>query len=214
MGKVPPRTAPLCAGLARLTGRAVKIVLRYSEDLTATNPRHPSRIRVRLGCDADGRFVAIMADSVFNGGAYGAFTPRAPGPSGHGMGSYEVPVAFNEYRRVYTNTVPRGNMRAPGSPQSTFAFESAVDELALLAGIDPNELRRRNLRRPKVDGGSGDWLEYRGNETLQAALDAYERSRHQRGGFTEEESGSSPTLRQPSCRRVCDCRRPPKAGYL
>jgi CO/xanthine dehydrogenase Mo-binding subunit len=173
-GKGSPEDSPLCAELARLTGRPVKSVLRYSDDLTTTNPRHPSRIRVRIGCDREGKFVAMVQDAVFNGGAYGAFTPRANGPTGHGLTTYEIPFAYGEFRRVYTNTVPRGNMRTPGSPQSTFAFESAIDELAAKAGIDPAELRRRNLRQTVDNGGTGGWLEYRGEETLQAALDAYE----------------------------------------
>ena len=51
-GKGSPMDIPLCVELARLTGRPVKLVLRYADDLTATNPRHPSRIRVRAGCDS------------------------------------------------------------------------------------------------------------------------------------------------------------------
>lgn len=180
-GKGSPQDAPLCAELARLTGRPVKISLRYTEDLIAANPRHPGILHIRVGCDADGVLVAVMFDNVFNGGAYGGFTPRAPGVSGTGTGCYKVPVVFAEVRRVYTNTVPRGNMRAPGSPQGTFALESALDELAQKAGIAPEELHRRNFWRNDEhaspgEGGEGGhaWIEYRGHETLDAALDAYE----------------------------------------
>ncbi len=174
-GKGSPEDAPLASELSRLTGRPVKIVLRYTEDLTATNPRAPARIRVRIGCDEDGRLLAVHHDCLFNAGAYGGFTPRAPGPSGTSVGCYRIPVASSEIRRVYTNTVPRGNMRAPGSPQGCFALESALDELAIKAGIDPIALRRRNLL---LDGeaGPGDhpWLEQRGILTLEAALASYE----------------------------------------
>ena len=170
-GKGSPEDAPLVAELARLCDRPVKMVLRYSEDLTATNPRHPAEIRIRVGCDSDGHLLALALECQFNAGAYGGFTPRAPGPSGAEVGSYRVPLVCSEIRRVYTNTVPRGNMRAPGAPQGSFAFESALDELALKAGLDPVELRRRNLL---VDGESGEgehgWVEYRGLETLDAAL--------------------------------------------
>ena len=51
-GKGSPMDAPLCAELARLTGRSVKLVLRYSEDLVGTESRHPATFRVRVGCDA------------------------------------------------------------------------------------------------------------------------------------------------------------------
>src|SRR6185437_14488415 len=102
--------------------------------------------------------------------------PRAPGPSGTDVGCYHIPLAASEIRRVYTNTVPRGNMRAPGSPQGCFAFESAVDELARAAGIDPVEFRRRNLCRDGESGpGEIPWLEQRGVLTLEEALGAYEK---------------------------------------
>src|SRR5207248_18080 len=69
--------------------------------------------------------------------------------------------------------VPRGHMRAPGAAEAVFAFESAVDELAPAAGLDPVELRRRNLLRTGDTSPWGArWLEARGRETLEAALDA------------------------------------------
>lgn len=173
-GKGSAQDAPLCVELSRLTGRPVRLVLRYAEDLTSTNPRHPAEIRVRLGCDATGRLTAASVQAVLNAGAYGGFTPQATGPQ-HcvDVTSYRIPVFATEFTRVYTNTVPRGNMRAPGAPQGTFAFESAIDELAALAGLDPAELRRRNLLTAgQADAGGRTWLEHRGRETLDAALAA------------------------------------------
>lgn len=173
-GKGSPQDAPICVELSRLTGRPVKFVLRYSEDLIAANPRHPSEIRVRLGCDAEGRLVAAAIQAVLNAGAYGGFTPSATGPHGAAtMPSYRVPLVMSETTRVYTNTVPRGNMRAPGGPQGMFALESAMDELAHEAGMDPVELRRRNLLvTGEEDSRHVRWVEHRGAETLAAALDA------------------------------------------
>ncbi|MFW6033521.1 MAG: xanthine dehydrogenase family protein molybdopterin-binding subunit [bacterium] len=167
---------PLCVELARLTRRPVKLALRYTEDLTATNPRHPTTLRVRVGADGNGRLQALRLDALADGGAYAGFKPRA-GVDLHGMvdaGSpYRIPAAFTETRIAYTNTVPRGHMRAPGAPQTTFAVESALDELALEVGVPCVELRRRNLLR---DGDSNVhgvmWAECRGVETLQAALEA------------------------------------------
>ena len=72
---------------------------------------------------------------------------------------------------MYTNTVPRGNMRAPGAPQGMFAVESALDELAQVVGIDPVELRRRNLLATGEEDLSHEvWLEHRGLETIDAAM--------------------------------------------
>jgi CO/xanthine dehydrogenase Mo-binding subunit len=172
-GKGSPMDIPLCAELARLTGRPVKLVLRYTEDLTATNPRHPARIRVRAGCDDDGRLTGISVRAVLNGGAYAGFKPLA-NASLHGIDdctmAYHVPALHTEAVITYTNTVPRGHMRSPGSPQSAFALESALDELAAEAGLAPAEIRRRNLVRPGAPSVSGKpWAEYRGAETLDAA---------------------------------------------
>jgi CO/xanthine dehydrogenase Mo-binding subunit len=174
-GKGSPMDIPLCAELARLTGRPVKLVLRYTDDLTATNPRHPARIRVRAGCDSDGRLTAVSVQALLNGGAYAGFKPRADA-SLHGIDdcttAYHVPVLHTEAVIAYTNTVPRGHMRSPGSPQSAFALESALDELASAAGLAPAEVRRRNLVGPDAPSVSGKpWVEYRGEHTLDAALD-------------------------------------------
>jgi putative selenate reductase molybdopterin-binding subunit len=173
-GKGSAQDAPLCVELSRLTGRPVKLVLRYNEDLTSTNPRHPAEIRVRLGCDGAGRLVAASMQAELNAGAYGGFTPNVAGPHGAVEApSYRIPLFASEFTRVYTNTVPRGNMRAPGGTQGIFAFESAMDELAAAAGIDPVRLRRVNLLTDgEADTGGRTWLEHRGRETLDAALSA------------------------------------------
>jgi len=175
-GKGSPQDALICVELSRLTGRPVKSVLRYVEDLTATNPRHPAQFRVRVACDEAGRLVAAAISCQLNSGAYGGFTPNATGPR-HvvEVPSYRVPVLWTEMTRVYTNTVPRGNMRAPGAVQGTFAFESALDELAAEAGIDAVEIRRRNLLRTgEADSAGHTWAEHRGIEVLDAALAALE----------------------------------------
>jgi len=174
-GKGSPMDIPLCAELARLTGRPVKLVLRYTEDLTTTSPRHPSRIRVRAGCDANGQLTAVSIQALLNGGAYAGFKPLA-NASLHGIDdctmAYHVPELYTEATIAYTNTMPRGHMRSPGSPQSAFALESALDELASLAGLAPAEIRLRNLPRPGAPSVSGkEWAEYRGEQTLAAAVE-------------------------------------------
>ena len=177
-GKGSPMDAPLCVELARLTARPVKLVLRSSEDLIAANPRHPAKVRIRLGADDQGTLVAMRVDAVLDGGAYAGFKPIRGAPI-RGFetagGSYRIPAAFVESRIAYTNTVPKGHMRAPGAPQVTFAVESAIDELAGLVGLDPVELRRHNLLGNGEPNPHGKvWAEARGVETLGAALAAYE----------------------------------------
>jgi CO/xanthine dehydrogenase Mo-binding subunit len=176
-GKGSPMDAPLCIELARALGRPVKVVLRYGEDLVAANPRHPARIRVRLGCDSEGRLLGLAVDSLLDGGAYAGFKP-IPTVVPHGVEepgqSYRIPAVYTLSRVAYTNTVPRGHMRAPGGPQAVFAFESALDELAARAGLTPLEIRRRNLLRSgQPDPYGVTRLEARGLETLEAAMASY-----------------------------------------
>lgn len=179
-GKGSPMDIPLCVELARLAGRPVKLVLRYAEELTATNPRHPSRIRVRAGCDSSGRLTGVIVQALLNGGAYGGFKPL-PTVGLHGIEectlAYAVPALFVESLVAYTNTVPRGHMRSPGAPQAAFAVESALDELAARAGLAPAELRSRNLVRRGTRSASGKvWVEARGEQTLEAAITSAEPS--------------------------------------
>lgn len=174
-GKGSPGDAPLCVELSRLTGRPVKLVLRYAEDLVATNPRHPARIEVTLAADRDGRLLALSCSSLLDGGAYAGFkpSPRAAIAGMLELPGYRIPAFCLESRIVYTNTVPKGHMRAPGGPQMTFAVESAMDELALAVGLGPVEIRRRNLLRSgEADAKGNRWVEQRGAETLDAALAA------------------------------------------
>src|SRR6185312_4346297 len=112
---------------------------------TAANPRHSARITLRTGLDQDAKIVAMDARLIFNAGAYAGFVPVA---TLHGYselaGSYRVPTCAIEVLRVYTNTVPRGHMRSPGSPQVAFAVESHIDMMAHALGLDPVEMRQRN----------------------------------------------------------------------
>lgn len=166
----------LVATLSRLCGAPVRLVLRYWEDLSATNPRHAATMRVRVGCDRDGALTALHVDALVDGGAYAGFKPR-PHAGLHGLeevgSSYRIGSASIVARIAYTNSVPRGHMRAPGSPQTMFAVESALDELAEMVGLDPAELRLRNvLRSGDVSPQHVRWAEARGEEVLRAALDA------------------------------------------
>lgn len=168
--------ASLCVALARLVGQPVRLTLRSEEDLTATDARHPAVIRVRVGCDGDGRLLGLDFDAIFDGGAYAAAKP-IPSVNLHGalecaLG-YRLPCYFQRSRVAYTNTLPKGHMRAPGSPQTVFAIESALDELAAKAGLSPVELRRRNLLHTGEPDAYGHvWPEARGVETLNAAIAA------------------------------------------
>ena len=137
--------------LARATGRPVRALTRYADDLQATNTRHAATITLRTGVDAEGRILAHSSRVVFDGGAYAAGKPvmtLMPGDAMLTLAGYRVPAARVEATTVYTNQVPAGHARAPGQPQNAFAAESHIDLIARDLGIDPLEMRERNVVKP------------------------------------------------------------------
>ena len=147
--------------LARATGRPVRALTRYADDLQATNTRHAATITLRTGVDAEGRIRAHTSRVVFDGGAYAAGKPvmtLMPGDAMLTLAGYRVPAARVEATTVYTNQVPAGHARAPGQPQNAFAAESHVDLIARDLGIDPLEFRERNIvRHGDVDVTGQPW---------------------------------------------------------
>ena len=175
-GKGSLMDLPLAYHLSRVTGRPVKMVMRYAEELMAGNPRHPSLITMRTGVTNDGRIVARQVKSLFNSGAYAAFKPAPSvhlGGAGMGAGVYRMPNLLIESYCVYTHNIPCGHARSPGEPQMVFAGESHMDMIAKELGLDPTEFRRRNLLKDGDLLANGHHLEeVRAKETLEAALEA------------------------------------------
>jgi CO/xanthine dehydrogenase Mo-binding subunit len=173
-GKGSLMDSVLCYHLAEQTGRPVKMVMTYTEELMAGNPRHSATLTFRSGVTKDGQLTARQARIIFNCGAYGAFTPLHTVHGGvHAGGSYRVPHLEIECLRIYTNTVPAGHMRAPGAPQTVFAVESHMDMIARELGLDPLEFRLRNALAEGDPAPLGErWRNIRCKETLQAAAEA------------------------------------------
>ncbi|MGH7766301.1 MAG: xanthine dehydrogenase family protein molybdopterin-binding subunit, partial [Candidatus Binatia bacterium] len=112
---------PAAYYLSKKTGRPVRFVKNYSEELGATTPRHPAVVSLRTGVKKDGRLWAWEGKTFYNGGAYAAFKPNPEGSmSGAYMvaGSYHIPHTKLEGYCVYTNQVPCGYFRAPGETQT------------------------------------------------------------------------------------------------
>jgi len=175
-GKGSLMDAPLCYHLAKRTGRPVKMVMSYTEELMAGNPRHPTSIFLRTGVTEEGQIVARQAKVVFNSGAYAAFKPvpfvNIPGAK-DAAGVYGTPHIRIDAYSVYANCVPSGHFRAPGDLQVNFAVESSMDMIAEDLGLDRLEFRKQNLLK------DGDWVpggpqleEVRVAETLAAAVKA------------------------------------------
>ena len=139
----------IAALLARHARRPVKIEFDRLEEFLACPTREACRIRLRTAADASGRLLARDAHVVIDNGAYvswGSTTPYVMLSTVAGL--YRCPNVRFDTTIAYTNNPYSGSMRGYGNLESTFAVESQMDELARHLGLDPLELRRRNVTRP------------------------------------------------------------------
>ena len=147
-GKTSVVEAPVCYFLAKQTGKAVRMVLEYTEELTAISHRHPAVITLRTGVDSDNKICAMAIKAIFSGGGYAALKANAEvtvqGPR-RAASYYRFPAIQVETLCAYTNQVPCTQTRTPGSPQTTFAVESQIDIIARELGLDPVDFRMKNL---------------------------------------------------------------------
>jgi CO/xanthine dehydrogenase Mo-binding subunit len=136
---------PLVVALARKAGRPVRVVQSVSEAM-ATCRRHAIKCKLKTGVTKDGTLVAKQAEIFLNTGAYTETGPIVTGRTlTRILGPYRYPnLKINSYC-VYTNTVSAASFRSIGGPQTAWATESQMDMISQKLGIDPVELRRRNL---------------------------------------------------------------------
>ena len=148
-GKQEMLTEDVVALAVLRLGRPVQLEFSREEQFTAATTRHAMRITVRLGARRDGTLTGMQLRTVADTGAYGN---HAGGvlfhSSNEAISVYRCPAKRVDGWSVYTNTVPAGAFRGYGLSQSAFAVESALDELARSLGLDPLEVRRRNVIRP------------------------------------------------------------------
>jgi CO/xanthine dehydrogenase Mo-binding subunit len=171
-GKGDGNDVALCYALAKQSGRPVKLLIDYTEELIAGNPRHGAVIKVKTGVKKNGLLIAQHIQFVFDSGAYGSYRPQgflvgahdAPGP-------YRVPNCLVEEKYVYTNKMPCGYMRAPGHLQAFFACESQADLVAKRLAMDPAEFRRMNFMQDGDTSPLGEVIPHvKASETLAKAL--------------------------------------------
>ncbi|MGI9645671.1 MAG: xanthine dehydrogenase family protein molybdopterin-binding subunit [Ilumatobacteraceae bacterium] len=131
---------------ARRFGRPVVWVPPRSEDMVAL-PHGRAQVQyVELGCTSDGRFTGLRAGIVGDGGAYPGIGATLPGLTRlMSPGTYDFDALDVNVVVAVTNTTPTGAYRGAGRPEATAMLERAVDQAALELGVDPIELRRRNL---------------------------------------------------------------------
>ena len=170
-GKDELTVQPALALLAIKAGRAVRLHLSREESTLAGVKRNPMRISMRTACDAVGHLLAQEVHVLADCGAYASLSPAVVETAmEHAAGPYRIAHVTSHGRLVYTNNGTGGAFRGFGANQMTFAIECQIDRLAAACGLDPAEMRRRNLRVP----GSPGYLGHRvaGSERLHEMVQA------------------------------------------
>ena len=144
--KMEPHIQPITVALAMKCHRPVKLILNREEDFEMVRARHPFRIRMKTGASSDGKLIARTCEVLQDCGAY---ADDSPGVMGYSLlmsrGPYSIENVRCEGKLVYTNKLRFGAFRGFGNPQVTFAGEQQIDEISRQIGMDPFELRRRNM---------------------------------------------------------------------
>ena len=166
---------------AALVGRPVKCTLTREESFRLHPKRHPVRIDLKVGCDADGRLTAVRARMIGDKGAYASVGAKVlERAAGHAIGPYRVAAVDIESLAVYTNNPPCGAMRGFGANQAAFAIERCLDRLARAVGIDGWEMRSRNILEPGEQFCTGQKLDkpFSLRRTLEAVKDVYRSAKY------------------------------------
>jgi CO/xanthine dehydrogenase Mo-binding subunit len=144
-GKLEYKLHPLCALLARETGRPVKMINSRTDELMASLPRVPMTIDMKLGASKDGKLLAKKTRILADNGAYMNYGPGILlSATTRSDNLYRINNIYTQSYLIYTNKVPTGAFRGFGCPQSHFALESLMDKLAVELDMDPAELRLIN----------------------------------------------------------------------
>lgn len=136
---------PLVVALSLAARRPVKLALNVSEAMRVSR-RHGARMKIRSGVTRDGLLTAMDIEVFYDTGAY-ALTGPVVAAKGcfRSIGGYELSNYRVRSHAVYVNTSPAGSFRSIGGPQAAWGVEAQLNRIALALGIDPFELRRRNV---------------------------------------------------------------------
>ena len=139
---------PLAAVASRAVGRPVQVTTDFDAAINTTRA-DGAEITMRTAFDADGTILARDADIILDTGAYADNSPLVLAKCANRcFGPYRVPALRVRGRAVYTNTTPASSYRGFGAPQGALSGEVNLDMAAQQLGIDPVDLRRRNLVAP------------------------------------------------------------------
>jgi len=180
--------------------RPIKIIFDREEVTQRTGKRHPFYLRHRTGATGDGRLVAAEVEVISDAGAYASTSiPVLANAATFAVGPYKVPNARVDAYAVYTNNAVTMAMRGFGATQVPMGYEPQMDKLAEALGMDPVELRMKNLLEPGDVAVTGNVMteETGVKETLrQAALAAGWRQEGERWVKPELGAPSAPHKRR------------------
>jgi carbon-monoxide dehydrogenase large subunit len=140
----------LLAWAARRLGRPIKWTCERSESFVSDYQGRDLEVAAELALDARGKFLAVRGENLSNLGAYAASFVSLQKGMGLLSGVYHIPAGYVRGRAAVTNSVPTTPYRSAGRPEVIFVIERLVDLAADKLGLDPSELRRRNLIPPQA----------------------------------------------------------------
>lgn len=144
---------PLTAAVALAVGRPVRLVLSRSDDFLTTTPAPAITIELKTGARRDGAVMALQARAWVDNGL---FNFNHGGVIGTLLGGiYKFPHLKIDAYEVNTHKPPIGAFRAPGAPQTIFALESSMDDMATALSLDPLEFRLKNVAEAGDPTGAG-----------------------------------------------------------
>ncbi len=134
------------AHLVKATGRPIRMRYTRAEEFRSSRTRHPQKLKLKTGIKGNGVLHAMSMEVVANTGAYGSHALTVQCNTGSkSLPLYRSPNQYFEAKISYTNLPVAGAFRGYGAPQGLFAQEVLLDEIAHELGMDPIELRRKNL---------------------------------------------------------------------
>lgn len=157
---------------AWLLGHPVKTTFSREESFLVHTKRHPIRMEYEVGCDTDGKLLAVKARMIGDSGPYASVGMKVlERAAGHASGPYVTETIDIDAVAVRTNNSVCGAFRGFGANQAQFAMEGMMDRLAEMASISGWEIRRRNVVEPGVVWGPGQIMDD-GCLGARACLDA------------------------------------------
>ncbi len=166
---------------ATVCNQPVKCTLTREESFRLHPKRHPIRMNVKVACDNEGHITAVRARMIGDKGAYASVGAKVlERAAGHACGPYRVPNVDVLSQAVYTNNPPCGAMRGFGANQAAFAIESCLNRLAEKVGIDPWEIRWRNVLEQGDSFCTGHRLTkpFGLKKTLEAVKDTFRNAKY------------------------------------